>query len=134
MAVQGALDDNNDALSDANEALFATDPFDSDTDDDGLLDGTEVDSAMGGGCPNPTDADSDDDTLADGAEVDGGTNPCNADSDGDGVEDAADPLPTEPGVTSGWVRMRSAISRPTKSRNSSSSNSSLPMQTRQAAG
>jgi len=36
------LDDDNDALSDLDEALHGTDPFDEDSDDDGLLDGAEV--------------------------------------------------------------------------------------------
>jgi hypothetical protein len=96
-------DADGDALSDAEELARGTDPYDPDTDDDGLLDGTEVDTAVGGGCPDPLDADSDNDTLADGAEVGGGTNPCNADTDGDGVTDDDDPLPTDPGVTSGWL-------------------------------
>ncbi|MCH8880058.1 MAG: thrombospondin type 3 repeat-containing protein [Planctomycetes bacterium] len=99
----GDLDDDNDGLPDADEATFETDPLNPDTDGDGLLDGTEVDSAMGSGCPSPTNADSDGDTLTDGDETVGGTNPCLTDSDGDGVPDNEDPLPTEPGVTSGFL-------------------------------
>ncbi len=36
------LDDDNDALSDIDEAIAGTDPLDPDTDGDGFLDGTEV--------------------------------------------------------------------------------------------
>jgi len=96
-------DSDGDGLLDAEEAALGTDPFDPDSDGDGLLDGTEVDSAMGGGCPDPLDPDSDGDGLLDGAEVAIGTDPCNPDTDGDGVGDASDPLPTTPGVTSGWL-------------------------------
>ena len=97
-------DDDNDGLSDVDEAAFGTDPFNSDTDGDGLLDGTEVDMAMGSGCPDPLNADSDGDTLSDGSEsLTLGTSTCNADTDGDGVDDASDPLPLESGVTSGFL-------------------------------
>lgn len=100
---RGGCDDDDDGLSNDDEAFYGTDPNDPDSDDDGLFDGTEVDSAMGTGCPDPLDNDSDDDTLLDGDEVNLGTNPCSIDSDGDGVNDDADPLPTEPGVTSGFL-------------------------------
>jgi hypothetical protein len=99
----GDPDDDNDGLADADEPTYGTDPFIADSDGDGLLDGTEVDVAQGTGCPNPTQPDSDADTISDGDEVAGGTNPCSVDSDGDGVADNEDPLPTEPGVTTGWL-------------------------------
>lgn len=99
----GDPDDDNDGLADAAEPTYGTDPFDADSDADGLLDGTEVDIAMNTGCPDPIDFDSDADSISDGDEVTGGTNPCNADTDGDGVADNEDPLPTEPGVTSGFL-------------------------------
>ncbi len=99
----GDPDDDNDGLADADEALFGTDPFDPDTDFDGLLDGTEVDTAAGTGCPDPLNPDSDGDTLSDGDEVAGGTDPCDEDSDGDGLPDNVDPLPTEPGATTGFL-------------------------------
>jgi len=99
----GDADDDNDGLDDTDEPGFGTDPFNRDTDDDGLLDGTEVDTALGSGCPDPTNPDSDGDTLSDGDEVAGGTNPCNADSDGDGVGDAQDPTPTNPGVPASYI-------------------------------
>lgn len=105
----GDADDDNDGLPDSqpgasnDEADFGTNPFDSDSDDDGLFDGTEVDSAMGTGCPSPTDDDSDNDTLSDSDECCGGTNPCNADTDGDGLNDNVDPTPTGQGAPPGYI-------------------------------
>ncbi len=96
-------DDDADGLSDADEAVFGTNPLDPDSDDDGMLDGAEVLAADGTGCPDPLTADSDGDSLSDGAEITMDTNPCDVDTDGDGVSDGDDPLPTEPGVTSGWL-------------------------------
>jgi len=96
-------DDDADGLSDADEAVFGTDPLDPDSDDDGMLDGAEVLAADGTGCPDPLNADSDGDDLSDGAEVTLDTNPCDVDTDGDGVWDNDDPLPNEPGVTTGWL-------------------------------
>lgn len=99
-----SADSDQDGLTDNDEiSLYGTDPLDPDSDDDGLLDGTEVDMAAGTGCPDPLRSDSDGDTLLDGEEIDMGTSPCNADTDGDGVGDADDPLPVDPGVTSGWL-------------------------------
>lgn len=75
-----------------------------DTDGDGLTDSTEVDIAMGSGCPDPLNPDSDGDTLSDGEEVLVlGTDPCNVDTDGDGLRDDIDDLPTVPGATSGFL-------------------------------
>jgi len=97
------LDRDDDGLNDSEELLLGTDPEDPDTDDDGLLDGTEVVMAEGTGSPDPLDPDSDDDGLLDGEEVLFGTDPSNPDTDGDGVSDRDDPLPTDPGVTSGFI-------------------------------
>jgi hypothetical protein len=98
------LDDDNDGLSDVDEATAGTNPQDGDSDDDGLLDGTEVDMAMGGGCPSPLDSDSDNDGLNDGHEsMTLNTSPCNVDSDGDGVNDPTDPTPPVPGVTNSFL-------------------------------
>jgi len=99
----GDPDDDDDGLSDVDEAVFGTDPYDRDSDGDGLLDGSEVDAAAGSGCPDPMNPDSDGDTITDGDETAGGTDPCNTDTDGDGVPDAVDPLPTDPGVTPGFL-------------------------------
>ena len=94
-------DDDNDGLTDIDEAVWGTDPRAPDTDGDGLLDGTEVDTAQGSRCPDPLDQDSDGDTLTDGDEVTGGTNPCDADTDGDGLRDDVDPHPTIPDGNTG---------------------------------
>jgi len=99
----GVFDSDADGLSDTDEGLLGTNPYDADTDDDGLLDGTEVDTAAGTGCPDPLAADSDGDTLLDGAEVGAGSDPCNADSDNDAIPDNIDPYPTDPGGTTSFV-------------------------------
>ncbi len=96
-----------DGLSTGQEYVLRTFPNDSDTDDDGLIDGDEV-NRMVAGAPaptNPLDADTDKDGLSDGAEVNrmvagspAPTNPLVADTDGDGfsdfreVNDGTDPL------------------------------------------
>lgn len=101
------LDRDGDGLEDREETGLGTDPNDPDTDDDGLLDGVEVDMAMRSGCPNPLVPDSDGDGLSDGEEVLlYATNPCLRDTDGDGVEDGVDPSPNVPGVTSGYLEER----------------------------
>ncbi|WP_143870908.1 Ig-like domain-containing protein [Catenovulum sediminis] len=68
-------DEDNDGLGD-NEEVFTwgTDPADADTDDDGLLDGLEIELAT-----DPLDTDSDDDERTDGDEVAAGTDPLNPD-------------------------------------------------------
>lgn len=102
--VRANLDSDGDGLTDSDElSLYGTDPLNPDTDGDGLLDGAEVDAAMGSGCPGPLEFDSDGDSLSDGVEVGLGTDPCNPDTDGDGVPDDIDPLPTVPGVTTGFL-------------------------------
>lgn len=96
-------DDDNDGLSDVEETQYGTDPLNPDSDADGLLDGTEVDIAMGSGCPSPLDEDSDDDTLLDAEEIDAMTNPCNPDTDGDGLSDAVDPTPLDAGAPNSFL-------------------------------
>lgn len=97
------VDSDNDGLTNEDEAIHGTNPNDPDTDDDGLLDGTEVDMSQGTGCPSPLISDSDYDGLFDGAEVALGTSPCNPDTDGDGVNDSQDPTPLVPGVPGSYV-------------------------------
>jgi hypothetical protein len=64
-------DSDGDFLPDVDEASIGTDPFDGDTDDDGLLDGSEVfDLALG-----PLNPDNDGDGVLDGDEVNNGTDP-----------------------------------------------------------
>jgi hypothetical protein len=96
-------DTDADGLTDGLESIYGTDPLDPDTDGDGYLDGTEVDVAGGSGCPDPTNPDSDGDGIVEAAEAVLGTDPCNADTDGDTVPDGVDDLPTEPGVTTGFI-------------------------------
>jgi hypothetical protein len=58
-------------LSDEEEVKFGTDPSNSDTDGDGLLDKDEIIKYK----TNPLKADSDEDTFKDGYEVVRGLNP-----------------------------------------------------------
>jgi len=123
-----AVDNDGDGLDDAIEVLLGTDPNDDDTDDDGLLDGTEdfnADGSVSAGETDPLDFDTDNDGLSDGLELglavpqgsdtdlgvftsdaDSGlttTDPLNPDTDGDfaadGVEDANGNGAVDPGET-----------------------------------
>lgn len=103
-----ADDDDNDGLSDNVETLpgIGTDPLDADSDDDGLIDGLEVnyaptpqDAYSIGLDTNPLDPDTDGDLVKDGTEVlagydplDGGDYPVWGDIDNNGVVNAADVL------------------------------------------
>jgi hypothetical protein len=89
------LDLDSDNLTNLEEYLHSTDPKNSDSDSDGLMDGDEVKIYF----TDPTDQDTDSDNLTDGDEVKiYGTNATNPDSDGDGfsdgveVENNTDPL------------------------------------------
>lgn len=92
----GALDSDGDGLLDTEEQQIGTDPFDPDTDKDGLTDYQEVRETQ----TDPLNPDSDSDGLTDGAEVNVyTTNPLDADTDDGGVrdgheviEDGTDPL------------------------------------------
>ncbi len=106
-----ACDDDidNDGLSNEDEAIAGTDPYERDTDGDTVPDGVEV-----GNGSNPLDPDTDGDTLRDDvdpdpinadSDLDGlndideialGTDPYNPDTDGDGQNDAEDPYPLIP--------------------------------------
>jgi len=68
-------DSDGDGLSNSLENNWCTDPFDADTDDDGISDGEE-------------------DTNHNGVVDEGETDPCNIDTDGDGIQDG-----TELGIT-----------------------------------
>ena len=97
----GSLD--NDGLTNADEYLAGTDPNDSDSDNDSLTDGEELNVYA----TDPNDPHSDADTLTDGQEVLGlnvpdqsggstfvqpGTDPKNADTDSDGLDDDVEVL------------------------------------------
>ncbi|MFT3894480.1 MAG: DUF5050 domain-containing protein [Anaerolineales bacterium] len=112
----GGGNSDGDGIPNAQETQIGTDPFASDTDKDGLLDGEEVsttktnpvvadtdqDGIMDGEeiklyTTNPLSPDSDSDLLADGAEVAAKTNPLVADTDQDGLQDGAEvSLGTDP--------------------------------------
>ena len=78
-------DFDNDNVTDLDEFIIGTRPTDSDSDDDGLEDGREIND-LG---TSPLDSDSDDDGLLDGAEVDThGTDPFSSDSDNDLLTDS----------------------------------------------
>lgn len=79
-----ALDFDNDGLTNLEEYLQGTAPDDDDSDDDGLTDGSEVNTHL----TNPLIADTDLDGLSDGAELHTfNTLPLDADTDDDGIND-----------------------------------------------
>jgi ELWxxDGT repeat protein len=69
--IAALMDSDLDGLDYAAETANGTDPFDADSDDDGLADGAEVNTYG----TNPNDADSDHDGSSDSAEVVAGTSP-----------------------------------------------------------
>ncbi len=80
----GDLDSDGDGLMDSRESEIGTNPFDPDTDKDGLSDGEEVLTYT----TDPLNPDTDWDGLKDGAEVlTYKTDPKNADTDNGGVKD-----------------------------------------------
>ena len=99
----GPLEATDPAVFKPDTGTGTTDPLDSDTDGDGLLDGAEdkdVDGALDAGIEtSPLDVDTDDDGLTDGAEVQGYTwtngsssktytsDPLRRDTDADGLYD-----------------------------------------------
>ncbi len=96
-----ATDSDSDGLNDCAENVLGTLPNDPDTDDDGLMDGTEV---SGSNPTKPLIADSDTDGLLDGVEdanhngaLDvNETNPNNPDSDQDILTDGCEVLGSNP--------------------------------------
>ncbi|MCZ6857937.1 MAG: hypothetical protein O7F70_08060, partial [Gemmatimonadetes bacterium] len=88
-------DPDVDGLDNLGEQAAGTDPNDADTDDDGALDGDELN--LHG--TDPLDSDSDDDGLLDGDELNlHGTDPLNPDTDDDGLPDIdeVNVYPTDP--------------------------------------
>jgi len=77
--------DGADMMQEYLDTLYDSDPLDPDTDDDGLLDGYEIDHGL-----STHDADTDGDGLDDGFEVNGGLDPLDSkgDADGDGMIDS----------------------------------------------
>jgi hypothetical protein len=82
-------DPDGDGLQSLSEYGLGTDPCDSDTDNDGLTDGVEVNTYG----TEPLDPDTDNDGLSDGAEVNTyGTDPLDPDSDDDALNDGYEAL------------------------------------------
>lgn len=78
-------DSDNDGLTDGAEVALGLDPTDSDTNNNGIPDGSE---------------DADADGLPNGEEIFEGTDPSNPDSDGDGLLDGEEVIPGADGATS----------------------------------
>ncbi|MEW5851415.1 MAG: adventurous gliding motility lipoprotein CglD [Myxococcota bacterium] len=110
-------DGDGDGLPDSAEALLGTSPTDTDSDDDGILDGTEDknhDGRVNVGETHPLSKDTDCDGVGDGEEdankngaVDSGeTDPLNDDSDTDGITDGVELGKTtnlEPALCPGYL-------------------------------
>jgi len=100
-------DDDNDGLTDDEEADLGTSPIDSDTDDDTYsdfedafpLNNTEWNDTDEDGIGDNLDDDDDNDGLTDTDEEEKGTDPTNPDTDGDGVNDKQDYDPLDPNIT-----------------------------------
>lgn len=87
LTATAAADPDEDGLTTAEEENIGTDPFNPDTDGDGLLDGEEVNEYG----TQPRNRDTDGDTLEDGAEVETGClSPTLPDTDTDGMPDAVE--------------------------------------------
>ncbi len=89
------LDSDSDGLDNDCECELRTNPYDADTDGDGLEDGEEdsvrdCEFRAADGETDPTEPDTDLDGATDGEEVAAGTDPLIADTDGDGVSDGAE--------------------------------------------
>jgi len=83
-ASDAILDNDNDGLNNLREFFNETDPFNNDTDADGLTDGDEIDIHN----TNPILSDTDSDGLTDSEEINiYNTNPLLVDSDNDGLDD-----------------------------------------------
>lgn len=84
-------DDDNDGLSDAEEASLGTKPLVADTDGDTLTDGEEVNGTP---ATNPLSKDTDGDTYNDNADNCPATSNDQTDTNGNGKGDACDGVPT----------------------------------------
>jgi alpha-tubulin suppressor-like RCC1 family protein len=83
-----ADDNDNDGISNEDELnIHGTDPFNPDTDGDGIPDGFEVDNGLNPLDPGDGALDPDNDGLTNLREYQNGTNLNNPDTDGDGIPD-----------------------------------------------
>ena len=82
-------DFDNDTITNIEEQEHNTNPWNNDTDHDGLPDDYEI-YTVG---TDPTNPDTDDDSLEDGSELRFGTDPFNQDSDGDEIHDGNEIYP-----------------------------------------
>lgn len=89
-------DRDGDGLFNDNEETLGTDPLDSDSDDDGVVDGSDncplasnsnQDDTDSDGEGDVCDNDADNDGLSNADEANAGTDPLNPDTDGDGAQD-----------------------------------------------
>jgi alpha-tubulin suppressor-like RCC1 family protein len=87
----GSCDPDGDGLTNDEEWANGTDPWNADTNGDGLSDGTAVQTGM-----SATNPDMDGDGIPNTVERLNGTNPLNADTDGDGTNDGIDCFPLDP--------------------------------------
>lgn len=88
-------DSDWDGINDTSESYYGTDPYDADTDGDGIRDGDEYDDVYARS--DPTLYDTDGDGLGDGNEVfSNNSDPMLYDTDGDGVSDGRDYSPRDP--------------------------------------
>ncbi|MDQ2653906.1 MAG: hypothetical protein M3Z20_12805 [Chloroflexota bacterium] len=88
-------DSDWDGISDTSESYFGTDPYDADTDRDGIRDGDEYDDVYARS--DPTLFDTDGDGIGDGYEVfSNNSDPMLYDTDGDGAPDSIDGSPRDP--------------------------------------
>ena len=86
------IDSDGDGLNNDCECAYGTDPFNPDTDGDGLTDGQEdadksCSLTRGSQETDARNADTDGDGLNDGLELQIGTHPLRSDTDGDGIND-----------------------------------------------
>jgi hypothetical protein len=87
----GGCDPDGDGLTNDEEWAHGTDPWNADTNSDGLSDGFAVRAGL-----SATNPDMDSDGIPNAVELLNGTNPLNPDTDGDGVADGTDCFPLDP--------------------------------------
>jgi hypothetical protein len=80
-------DDDGDGLNNLEEQIAGTNPFEADTDNDGISDKVELDVSMDPTDPSDANKDNDGDGVSNKQEVLDGTNLYEADTDGDGLTD-----------------------------------------------